>query len=70
MATIGVLVPAASGHLNPMNSLGRELARRGHRVVVANVPEAEAADVVERLLRTGRPVPADDFPPTRHPSPS
>jgi zeaxanthin glucosyltransferase len=43
MATIGVLVPAASGHLNPMNSLGRELVRRGHRVVVATMAEAEPA---------------------------
>ena len=43
MATIGVLVPASPGHLNPMGSLCRELASRGHRVVVAVVPDAEPA---------------------------
>jgi zeaxanthin glucosyltransferase len=61
MATIGVLVPAASGHLNPMNSLGRELVRRGHRVVVANVPEVEDAILASGLefLPIGRA----DFPP-------
>ena len=60
MATIGILVPASPGHLNPMNSLGRELARRGHRVVVANIPEAEAAVLASGLefLPIGR----DDYP--------
>ncbi len=60
MATIGVLAPAASGHLNPMNSLGRELARRGHRVVVANAPEMEAAILASGLefLPIGR----EDYP--------
>jgi zeaxanthin glucosyltransferase len=43
MATIGVLVPPSPGHLNPMNSLGRELLGRGHRVVVATVPDARDA---------------------------
>ena len=60
MATIGVLVPASPGHLNPMNSLGRELARRGHRVVVANIPEAGAAVLASGLefLPIGR----EDYP--------
>ena len=43
MATIGVLVPCSPGHMNPMGSLGRELLRRGHRVVVAQIPEGEPA---------------------------
>src|SRR3954467_6804268 len=43
MATIGVLVPASPGHLNPMGALGRELAARGHRVVVAAFAEAGPA---------------------------
>src|SRR4051794_16225784 len=43
MATIGVLVPASPGHLNPMGALGRELAGRGHRVTVAAFAEAEPA---------------------------
>src|SRR5262245_58910944 len=43
MATIGVLAPASPGHLNPMAALGRELARRGHRVVVCAFPEAGPA---------------------------
>ncbi|HEY2012922.1 MAG TPA: hypothetical protein VGH38_05440, partial [Bryobacteraceae bacterium] len=42
MATIGILVPPWSGHLNPMNTLGRELALRGHRVVVPLFPDGEA----------------------------
>ena len=61
MATIGVLVPAASGHLNPMNSLGRELARRGHRVVVANAPDMEG-----KVLAAGLeflPIGGADYPP-------
>ena len=61
MATIGVLVPAASGHLNPMNALGRELSRRGHRVVVAN-----AADVEPVILAAGLeflPIGGLEFPP-------
>jgi zeaxanthin glucosyltransferase len=43
MATIGVLVPDSPGHLNPIGALGRELVRRGHRVVVATIPEVEPA---------------------------
>lgn len=48
MATIGVLVPASAGHLNSMNSLGRTLATRGHRVVVAGV-----LDIRETVLKSG-----------------
>lgn len=31
---LGLICPELSGHLNPMTTLGRELARRGHRVTV------------------------------------
>src|SRR6185437_11284238 len=61
MATIGVLVPASPGHLNPMNSLGRELVKRGHRVVVALVPDAEAAVLAAGLEFL--PIGVDDYPP-------
>jgi zeaxanthin glucosyltransferase len=61
MATIGVLVPAASGHLNPMNSLGRELVRRGHRVVVANVPDVEPAVLASGLEFV--PIGRKEYPP-------
>ena len=61
MATIGVLVPASPGHLNPMNSLGRELVRRGHRVVVANVVEVEAAVLAAGLDFV--PIGVGDYPP-------
>ena len=61
MATIGVLVPASPGHLNPMNSLGRELLGRGHRVVVAVLPDAEAAVLAAGLEFL--PVGVDEFPP-------
>jgi zeaxanthin glucosyltransferase len=61
MATIGVLVPASPGHLNPMGALGRELVRRGHRVVVAAVPEAEPA--VRAAGLDFAPLGADEYPP-------
>ena len=43
MATIGILVAALPGHLNPLGAVGRELVRRGHRVVVATLPDGEPA---------------------------
>ncbi len=39
---IGLACPELSGHLNPMTTLGRELARRGHRVTVVARPDGEA----------------------------
>ena len=60
MATIGVLVPASPGHLNPLASVGRELVRRGHRVVVANVADAEAE--VEAAGLEFRPIGLADYP--------
>ena len=41
MATIGIVVAALPGHLLPIGALGRELVRRGHRVVAATLPDGE-----------------------------
>ena len=35
---LGLLTPETPGHLNPSTTLGRELARRGHRVRVVTSP--------------------------------
>lgn len=37
---VALVCPDMHGHLNPMTTLGRELARRGHRVTVAAQPES------------------------------
>src|SRR5687767_8007116 len=42
MGYYAMLVPAYIGHLNPMGVLGRALQRRGHRVAIISVLEAEA----------------------------
>jgi UDP:flavonoid glycosyltransferase YjiC (YdhE family) len=42
MGYYAMLVPAYTGHLNPMAVLGRALQRRGHRVAIVSVLEAEA----------------------------
>ncbi len=39
---IGLNCPELSGHLNPMTTLGRELARRGHRVTLVARPDGAA----------------------------
>ncbi len=38
----GLLCPAASGHLNPMTTLGHVLQKRGHRVTLVGIADAEA----------------------------
>jgi len=40
---IAMLVPDLAGHLNPMTTLGRELARRGHRIHVVTYPRAKSS---------------------------
>ncbi len=60
MATIGMLVPAAPGHLNPMNALGRALLRRGHRVVVVTLADGEPA--VRAADLEFAPIGASDYP--------
>jgi len=42
MAHIGVICPSATGHLNPMCALGRELQRRGHGITFFGVPDAQS----------------------------
>lgn len=41
MIHFGTICPTATGHLNTMTALGRELKRRGHRVTVLGMPDAE-----------------------------
>lgn len=41
MTHFGILCPAAAGHLNPMTTLGYELQRRGHRVTVLGIEDAQ-----------------------------
>jgi len=39
---IGLICPEISGHLNPMTTLGRELLRRGYRVILVGIPDGKA----------------------------
>ncbi|HEY9845728.1 MAG TPA: hypothetical protein V6D03_05975, partial [Candidatus Caenarcaniphilales bacterium] len=48
MTHIGILSPAAIGHLNPMCALGRELQRRGHQVTLFGIP-----DIQMKVMRSG-----------------
>ncbi|MFO1498333.1 MAG: glycosyltransferase [Verrucomicrobiota bacterium] len=41
MGAYGMVVPAFTGHLNPMTALGRALQQRGHRVVMISPLDAE-----------------------------
>lgn len=41
MTHYGLICPAASGHLNPMTTLGYELKKQGHRVTLIGVPDAQ-----------------------------
>ncbi|WP_277881902.1 hypothetical protein [Coleofasciculus sp. FACHB-542] len=38
MTHFGIICPTASGHLNPMTTLGYELVSRGHRVTLFGKP--------------------------------
>lgn len=42
MTHFGLLCPAASGHLNPMASLGHALRQRGHRVTLLAIADGRA----------------------------
>jgi zeaxanthin glucosyltransferase len=42
MPHIGLLCPTASGHLNPMTTLGYELKQRGHRVTLVGTLDAQS----------------------------
>ncbi len=60
MSHIGLVVPAYTGHLNPMITLGRELRRRGHQVSLISTPDARAATVRNSLAFIS--VGTSDFP--------
>ena len=49
MAHIGFLCPPIPGHLNPVATLGRALAKRGHRTTVFQIPEARRAIEEQQL---------------------
>lgn len=60
MLHIGLICPELSGHLNPMTTLGRELARRGHRVTLVARPDARRKAAASGLGFAA--VGARDFP--------
>jgi zeaxanthin glucosyltransferase len=49
MANIAISCPPFPGHLNPFCALGRTLARRGHRVTVFSLADAESVVRAEGL---------------------
>jgi MGT family glycosyltransferase len=49
MAHIGFLCPPIPGHLNPVATLGRALAKRGHRTTAFQIPEARSAIEAQQL---------------------
>lgn len=49
MTHIGLLCPSASGHLNPMTTLGHELHQRGHRVTLVGPLDAQAKTLAAGL---------------------
>jgi zeaxanthin glucosyltransferase len=60
MGHYGVLVPAYTGHLNPLLALARALERRGHRVTVLSALDAEAK--VRRAGLEFQPIAQVEFP--------
>ncbi len=60
MSHIGLICPPASGHLNPMTTLGYELKHRGHRVTLVGTQDAQP-----KVLAAGlefRAIGEADFP--------
>jgi zeaxanthin glucosyltransferase len=49
MAHLGFLCPPLAGHLNPIGTLGRALAKRGHRTTAFQIPEAREAIEAQQL---------------------
>jgi MGT family glycosyltransferase len=49
MAHIGFLCPPIPGHLNPVGTLGRALAKRGHRTTAFQIPAARRAIEAQQL---------------------
>lgn len=60
MPHFGMICPSASGHLNPMTTLGNELVRRGHRVTLFCIEDAEPKATAAGLDFV--PVGQRDFP--------
>jgi zeaxanthin glucosyltransferase len=60
MTHFGLLCPAASGHLNPMTTLGYELQQRGHRVTLVGILDAQAKALAAGL--EFQPIGEADFP--------
>jgi zeaxanthin glucosyltransferase len=61
MTHFGIICPAATGHLNPMTTLGYELKQRGHYVTVLAI-----ADAQPKVLAAGlefQAIGQSDFPP-------
>ena len=49
MARLGFLCPPITGHLNPIGTLGRAMARRGHTTIAFQIPEARKAIEAQSL---------------------
>jgi zeaxanthin glucosyltransferase len=49
MSHIGLICPPASGHLNPMTTLGYELKQRGHRVTLVGMQDAKSKTLAAGL---------------------
>lgn len=60
MTHFALLCPAASGHLNPMTTLGHALMQRGHRVTLVAIPDGGAKALAAGL--DFAPIGAEDFP--------
>jgi zeaxanthin glucosyltransferase len=49
MTHFGIICPVATGHLNPMTTLGYELQQRGHRVTLFGIPDARSKTLAAGL---------------------
>lgn len=49
MTHFGIICPAATGHLNPMTTLGYELKQRGHRVTVIGIEDSKTKVLQAKL---------------------
>ncbi len=60
MTHFGIICPSSSGHMNPMCTIGCELKKRGHRVTIIGMADAE-----KKTLAVGlefKPVALKEFP--------
>ena len=65
MTHFGIICPAATGHLNPMTTLGYELQKRGHRVTVIGIEDARPKAIAAGL--EFQVIGKSDFPPRSEP---